>query len=530
MTNKKLHSRENEPQSQKPLLLSEQDLRKILFWLQLLEPVIYNELPHGSIERYFRKLAGQAKGISVRTLWRKLALYRQGGLKALLRKERSDKGLPRAFPPEVIQKAIELKRDQPRRSYLMINPVLKDLFQVTVPRSTMYRHLKRAGATRKLLGYTELKVRRRWGRDHTHDLWQGDFEHGPFVLKDTEVAKSKLCVFVDAYSRYPIAARYYYNEDLAALSDCFLLALDAHGAPRELYVDGAKIYHSKAFECACFELKIKLHTRPPRDPQAGGLVEKFIQTVQSQFESEVLSGELLTLEELNEALSAYLNLIYIKNPNAETGQSPEERYKQGLLSVRRVDVAQVALLFMRTEQRTVHKDFSDIQLRGRFFRVDPKLRGERLLVCYDPFGPLKTVYLFSLQGEYLGEGHLHDRTEGGPTKPPQARKSNFNYLHFLVTRYREALKQQSRGIDYVKATCPKTIPFTRFASTVAKLLGREGELSSFTERELKLLHEVYKRLPTVNRTVLREVISKAPEKTFPEVLYQLQRFARTKEV
>jgi len=95
--------------------------------------------------------------------------YKQGGFDALARKHRSDRKRPRNISAEVIKKAIELKKEQPRRSPGAINRFLEEMYGVTVPRSTLYRHLKQAGATRLKLGVMQKKVRKRWTRDHTHD-------------------------------------------------------------------------------------------------------------------------------------------------------------------------------------------------------------------------------------------------------------------------------------------------------------------------------------------------------------------------
>ena len=66
-------------------------------------------------------------------------------------------------------------------------------------------------------------------------------------------------------------------------------------------MDNAKIYHAKALQLACTQLNIKLLHRPPRDPPAGGLIERFFQTCQGQFEAEVRASSILTLEDLNRA-------------------------------------------------------------------------------------------------------------------------------------------------------------------------------------------------------------------------------------
>ena len=192
-----------------------------------------------------------------------------------IEKKRADLGKPRNASAQVIKKAIELKKEQPRRSPRTINFFLKDRYGTTVPRSTLYRHLKQAGATRIKLGVTREKIRKRWTRNHTHDLWVGDFEEGPYVLEQGDVVPTHLSAFIDCHSRYGVEARYYFRQNLDILIDSWIRALSIHGAPVELYVDNAKVYHSIGLKAACHRLNIRLLHRPPLDPAPGGLVERF---------------------------------------------------------------------------------------------------------------------------------------------------------------------------------------------------------------------------------------------------------------
>ena len=57
------------------------------------------------------------------------------------------------------------------------------------------------------LGIARKKVRGRWTRDHTHDLWVGDFEEGPYVIENNEVVPTNLSIFIDAHSRYVVEGR-----------------------------------------------------------------------------------------------------------------------------------------------------------------------------------------------------------------------------------------------------------------------------------------------------------------------------------
>jgi putative transposase len=175
-----------------------------IFWCDLLSPIIYEQIEAAEINRFLKAKAkeqiqfpdGRVGKASLKTLRRKLNRYREGGFDALARKKRIDRGKPRNFSPEVIDKAIELKKEQPHRSECIINRFLEEMYSVSVPKTTLYRHLKNAGATRLKLGITKTKIRKRWSRDYTHDLWVGDFEDGPYVLeKDNVVAH----LFVSIY-------------------------------------------------------------------------------------------------------------------------------------------------------------------------------------------------------------------------------------------------------------------------------------------------------------------------------------------
>jgi len=166
-----------------------------LFWCNLLHPVIFGQIEEEQINQYLKKLVqqellfpdGKRKSPSLSTLRRKLNLYSHGGFRGLARKIRSDRGKIRSVDQEVLDKAVELKKEQPFRSDNTINRILEAQYQKTIATSTLYRHLRKAGATRLKLGVTGKKVRKRFTRDHTHDLWVGDFEEGPYVFTTLRV-------------------------------------------------------------------------------------------------------------------------------------------------------------------------------------------------------------------------------------------------------------------------------------------------------------------------------------------------------
>jgi hypothetical protein len=357
-------------------------------------------------------------------------------------------------------------------------------------------------------------------------LWVGDFEHGPVAVHHGQAVKTHLSAWIDCHSRYVVGARYYVRENLDILVDSLLRAWGQHGASRELYVDNAKIYHAKALTLACAALNIRLLHRPPRDPPAGGLIERFIRTAQEQLEAEVRAARLLTLEDLNRVLSAWLETAYHAHPHSETHETPHVRYLAGSRFTRAVQLNNVLTFFHRREQRTVHKDFSDVCLDGVFYAVDPRFRGDRLHVQYDPFGPREEVLLHSLAGIYLGLGRRYQREKGShpqPQAPVQAKPIEPSYLKALEADQAAAHERQRQsGIDYHSARQRNLWSLTRFAHRFAQLLGRREGLSSLNAQEMEVLAAFHARHERVHEKLLRQAFADAPSPSIPHVLWQLQ--------
>lgn len=183
--------------------MKQKDEKWALFWCNLLHPVIFGEIEQEQTNRFLKSIClqeivfpnGKRKRPAISTLRRKLNRYRKDGFQSLARKARNDRGASRKVSREIIDKAIELKKEQPRRSDDSLNRFLTQYYGRTIPKSTLYRHLKLAGATKLKLGVSLQKVRIRWTRDHTHDLWLGDFQEGPYVLLDGEALPTHLCLF-----------------------------------------------------------------------------------------------------------------------------------------------------------------------------------------------------------------------------------------------------------------------------------------------------------------------------------------------
>jgi putative transposase len=505
-----------------------------VFWCSLLGPILLEEVTAGERRAHLQQLSqqevmlpnGQRKRLSYSTLRRKVRRFRQQKIAGLRRRRRKDRGQARKQRKQMIARAVELKRQQPRRSPRMINKFLAKEFGRTIPVSTMNRHFRQQGVTRRKLGVEEVKIRCRWTREQSNALWLGDFADGPVVLQDGRAGKSHLSIWLDCHSRYVPEGRYYFHENLDILIDSLLRAWAAEGASRQLYVDNAKIYHACSLRLACAHLNIELLHRPPREPQPGGLVERVIQTVQHQFEAEVRAGTVLTLTELNRYFQAWLHRDYHVTVHSETNQTPQARYQESSRFRRHVNLAEVREFFYVRERRKVDPEFSDVRVKNRFYAVDSKLRGDRVIVSYDPFSSAEEVRLTSLHGVFLGVGRRYDRERGAHPEPPPAVPQtplDHEYLKMLAEEHREQQQQQAeRGIDYHQAHRRPLLSFPALTATLAKLLGRQGGASGLSTQEMEILSRVHERLPRITRSLLEEAFERAEVKTIPVIVLHLQ--------
>jgi transposase InsO family protein len=505
-----------------------------VFWCSLLAPILLDEVPAGERRRFLKQLCqkevvlpnGKRKRISLSTLRRKVRQFRQQKIAGLRRQRRKDRGGSRKDREAMIARAIALKKEQPYRSPDAINEFLKREFGRTIPKSTMNRHLRQAGATRRKLGATDEEIRCRWTRDHSNSLWLGDFADGPYVFQGDQVIETHLSIWGDCYSRYVVEGRYYFRENLDILIDSLLRAWGQEGAPRELYVDNAKIYHAKALKLACAQLNIRLLHRPPRDPPPGGLVERIIQTVQDQFEREIRASHTVTLEKLNQYFQAWLHARYHVTTHSATGQTPQERFREKTRFRRHVNLAEVLQLFWVREPRTVNNDFCDVRVKNFYFAVDPDWRKHKVIVAYDPFSGMDEVRVYALNGQFLQVAKRYERQKGAHVQPPPKSPQpplDHTYLKLLQERHQQQQQEEAcRGVDYHQARSRRCWSFPQFAGKFAKLLGRDGGVSALSTQELELLNRVHRRHQEITARLLEEAFRQAEVKTIPVIVFHLQ--------
>jgi len=329
----------------------------------------------------------------VRTIWRWLSAYRQGGLSALCPKRRADRGALRAFESEILERAVRLRREGKKdkratKSVIDILVRLRSPQPLKIARSTLDRHFDRLGASRRQL---HALGRRPFTRIETlapFELVVVDFHHGPYVRvgHHDQARRALLCAFIDHFSRYVPEGRYYLHEDFAAVRFGFRRLLTAYGLPLKIYADNGASFQAHRFHAACKHLGTTLVHSKAYVAESRGVIERYNRTLKEQFESEVKErDELLTLEELNSYFQAWLAERYHRDIHSETGQPPLERFRDNAVLRPAPDPARVDELLRLLEKRTVHRKWSTVEVQGIRYSVEHALRGRRVHVLYDPF-------------------------------------------------------------------------------------------------------------------------------------------------
>ena len=375
------------------------------FRYSLIAPIVSRQTPMapGELKAYLERTASQTYHIpgstktkvGMRTLERYLSQYRKGEWDGIKPKGRTKKKNLR-IPPAVLQEAIRLRRQRPERSVEQIIFILEESGAVgpgKIAASTLARHLKKAGASRKdlLKDGTGSHGHRRFEAEDVHVFWQFDFQHTLYLPDPKDLKKRKkaiLFAILDDYSRLIVHAQFYWDEKLPRMEDSLKKAILRHGIPEQFYCDNGAAFSSQHLVRICGKLGIHLsHSRPYR-PAGRGKIERLFRFVDTSFKPEayqqIQDGRIATLEQLNQALASWIDGYYHERVHGSTKQPPRVRAAASKREPRRKTFAEITEIFLWEETRKVDKT-GCISLDGNTYEVDLELCGERVLLRYDPF-------------------------------------------------------------------------------------------------------------------------------------------------
>jgi transposase InsO family protein len=293
-----------------------------LFRYGLIAPLILETLPRGELTRRAQEIAARLydiphsnrRSVSVDTLLDWALRYRRHGLEALAPQTRQDRGQARVIDAATAALIERLKRENPHRTG---SSLLRELASSSGPEpstlspSTLYRFLRQRGLTAAQLLSAPTTARKKFEVQFANQVWQSDMLFGPWVERS---GGGKRQVFLQATlddaSRLIPHAQFYPDQGLDSFLDCLRQAIAARGVPVRLYMDNAKIYRSPQLARIAASIGILIVHTPPYQPEGRGKIERMFRPVREQFLADLAPKTLLTLEQLNERLWQWIDMVY----------------------------------------------------------------------------------------------------------------------------------------------------------------------------------------------------------------------------
>jgi transposase InsO family protein len=399
---------------------------------------------------HFDPIRGRRR-ISAGCLKRWVKAYETKGMDGLCPVPRSDKGSLEAFDSQVLERAIELRRESPRRTVKRLVELLGMEFpDATLSRGTLDRHLRARGWSRSALR-TTAGPHIPFESPYRNAMWIGDVLHGPNILVDGELVRVKVFGLVDCYSRITPHMEGYPDERLPALEDALKKGISKYGVPDQVFLDNAQIFSCPQFSLTCGTLGInKVHSTPGYAPSRGK-IERLFRTVRDELFCEIESLPPMPLEEFNRYLRAWVETVYHTRIHSRTGQTPLDRWNgDAQPPVRTVTAYALDQAFLHWARRKVGTT-GEVKFFGNLYFADPVLAHKTVVIRYDPFD-LACVWLWQEDHsmQRLTTEHLVTRAlrRGERVVEQKHSAAARKFLHTLSDEHQRRLAREMRLIRF----------------------------------------------------------------------------------
>lgn len=350
--------------------------------------------------------------LSKRQIYRIYANYKKLGFNGLKPKPNKNKGTHPTIPDKILNHILELKKELPSRSAHKIITMLelaKIIPESSLKERTVNRILYQYGFTRKLLS-KDTKVYKKHEKDHINQMWISDVTDGIYInLDEKNRKKCYLIGYIDDCSRKIMHAQFYLDSTLPKLEDCLKKAIMKNGIPDKLFVDNGNIYIAKQFKLICAKLDIRLIYSTIYYPQGKGKCEKYWDTVQKSFFTEVLAaGTVNDISHLNDLFFSWLQLEYQDKIHSQLKMTPTQKWDLSIKEGRKlrfVSPLEIDDIFLHQETRLIHP-YGIIYFEGNTYEAPGSLVGYNITVKFNPFdlSELKIYY----NNKFMGIARIID--------------------------------------------------------------------------------------------------------------------------
>lgn len=417
-----------------------------LFRFSVIGGLLADRPEKGDLQRELKKLARRAWAHPTKAdervkyhrstieRWYYKARNADDPIKALTRKVRSDMGASKAMSAEMLETLSNQYADYPHWSYklhadnlavrIQESPELGDKpsYSTVMRRMQERGWYKRKSGKRKNTAGEEVAAERLESREvrsyeaaHVHALWHLDFHTGSLrvAAPDGEWQSPKALAILDDRSRLCCHIQWYLDETAETLFHGMSQAFHKRGLPWSLMMDNGPAMIARETENGLVRLGIKQERTLPYSPYVNGKQENFWARLEGRLMAMLTRVKPLTLEFLNKATQAWVEMEYNKEVHTEIGTSPIKRVLEEADHSRPApgsEALQVA--FTKRVSRVQRRGDGTVQIDGVRFEIPSRFRHMKTLHTLYASWNLSTAWIADERsGDPLARIFPQDKTK-----------------------------------------------------------------------------------------------------------------------
>jgi transposase InsO family protein len=312
----------------------EERLKLAHFKFALIAPAVQGIYPDASKAAYYKRVCenplmmpdGKERTFKPKTVEGWERMYREGGMDALVRSTRRDKGKTRVLSDECIFEIYRLKEKFPKlnatqiyNSLLREGFILKNASVRSVQRFVKEWNLKNACTT--------AKERLAFETEYFGAMWQADSCYFPYIEENGRKRRTYLIMIIDDCTRMIVGADLYYEDNAFNFQKTLKTAVATYGIPHKIYVDRGSTYHNNQITLICDSIGTLLLHAPVRDGASKGKIERAFRTAKETWLYGLEVSRIKSLSSFNEALTKFIREYNLRVHSA-TGKTPIDRFIQ----------------------------------------------------------------------------------------------------------------------------------------------------------------------------------------------------------
>lgn len=354
---------------------------------------------------------------------------------ALRRRVRKDAGQRRALSSMLIAVVIVQHREHPSWSYqlhadnLVALAVLEPELGRVPSYTTVRRFMKERGLFRRKKrrrgherasdargrAIFDSRETRSYESEYVHGLWHLDFHMASrkIVLPSGDLVRPQLFGVLDDRSRLCCHLQWYLVENAENLIHGLSQAIQKRGLFRSLLSDNGGAMLAGETREGLARLGVEHATTLPACPEQNGKQESFWGQVEGRLLAMLENVPDLTLDALNHATQAWVEMEYNRALHSEIGETPAERFLRGPHVGRESPSADdLRHAFRVEEMRTQRRSDGTVSIEGVRFEVPGRYRHmERLSVRYASWDLGRVHIVDARTGNLLAPMYPLDRTK-----------------------------------------------------------------------------------------------------------------------